>query len=188
MSGSARAPRSRLAGALTLCLLLSLLGRAQVPLQPAPAEWHALRQGELLERSAALLRVFEPLSNGFVMPLSGPLSSRFGWRNISVAGNRFHGGIDVAVDNGTPVAASGDGLVVTAGWVGAYGYAVYLEHADGLQTRYAHLSEVLVVEGELVRQGDTIGLAGSSGASTGPHLHFEIRVAGLAVDPLAYLR
>jgi murein DD-endopeptidase MepM/ murein hydrolase activator NlpD len=154
----------------------------------SPPEWHALAQAEALRDAPALLDGFTPLSDDFVMPLAGSLSSTFGWRDIAVAGNRFHGGIDLAVDSGTPVAAARDGMVIRTGWIGAYGYAVYLEHGDSLQTRYAHLSRVLVVPGELVRQGDVIALAGNTGASTGPHLHFEIRLAGLAVDPLPLLR
>jgi murein DD-endopeptidase MepM/ murein hydrolase activator NlpD len=154
---------------------------------PAP-EWHAHAQAEALRRAPVLLDDFRPLSDEFIMPLAGALSSTFGWRDIAVAGNRFHGGIDLAVDSGTPVAAARDGVVVRTGWIGAYGYAVYLEHGDSLQTRYAHLSRVLVEPGELVRQGDVIALAGNTGASTGPHLHFEIRLAGLAVDPLPLLR
>ena len=150
--------------------------------------WHAQQQEGLLLLAPSLLAQFTPRSSDFIMPLQGRLSSRFGWRNISVAGNRFHGGVDLAVDSGTPVVAAMDGVVARSGWVGAYGYAIYIDHGDGLQTRYAHLSELLVAVGEVVRQGDTIARAGSTGASTGPHLHFEIRVEGQAVDPLSLLR
>jgi murein DD-endopeptidase MepM/ murein hydrolase activator NlpD len=80
-----------------------------------------------------------------------------------------------------------DGTVVRAGWGGTYGYAVALDHGDGSETRYAHLSAVLVAAGAVVRQGDVIGLVGSTGASTGPHLHFELRFGAQAVDPLGYL-
>lgn len=158
------------------------------PIDPVEgADWHALLQAELLRGAPALLGEFRPMSQDFILPLTGRLSSSFGWRDISVAGNRFHGGIDLAVDTGTPVAAALDGVVGRTGWVGAYGYSVYLDHDDSLQTRYAHLSSVLVVPGEIVRQGDVIALAGSTGASTGPHLHFEIRIGGVAVDPLSLL-
>lgn len=161
---------------------------AAAPVPVRGSDWHAQRQSELLRDVPSLLGAFEPLSEDFVMPLSGSLSSRFGWRDISVGGNRFHGGIDLAVSAGTPVAAARDGVVLRTGWIGAYGYAVYIEHDVALQTRYAHLSQILVQPGEIVRQGDRIGLVGSTGASTGPHLHFEIRIAGLAVDPLPLLR
>lgn len=153
----------------------------------AEPAWHVRQQEALLSRSAELLADFVPQASVFVMPLEGRLSSSFGWRDISVGGNRFHGGIDLAVDLGTPVTAALDGVVVRSGWVGAYGYAVYIEHGDGLQTRYAHLNELLVAVGDSVRQGDVIARAGSTGASTGPHLHFEIRVKGQAVDPLTLL-
>jgi murein DD-endopeptidase MepM/ murein hydrolase activator NlpD len=164
------------------------VGRPGAATGPIDGYWHAAAQAEALRSAPELFSGFRPMAEDFVMPLAGALSSRFGWRDISVAGNRFHGGIDLAVDAGTPVAAARDGRVVRTGWVGAYGYAVFLEHGDSLETRYAHLSQVLVEPGQIVRQGDVIGLAGSTGASTGPHLHFEIRLAGLAVDPLPHLR
>jgi murein DD-endopeptidase MepM/ murein hydrolase activator NlpD len=85
------------------------------------------------------------------------------------------------------VHAARDGVVVKAGWGGTYGNVVYLDHGDGTQTRYAHLSRIDVQVGERLRQGDVLGLAGSTGASTGPHVHFELRFDGRAVDPLEYL-
>ncbi len=74
-----------------------------------------------------------------------------------------------------------------AGWIGSYGYAIYIDHEDGKQTRYAHLSKILVTPGQKVRQGERIALSGNTGASTGPHVHFEMRVRGVAVDPLKYV-
>lgn len=124
----------------------------------------------------------------FDWPLRGRISSQFGWRNVSVGGNRNHGGIDIVASQGTAVAASRSGEVSFSGWNGAYGYVVYLDHPDGTQTRYAHLSAYFVRAGDRVLQGETIGQVGSTGASTGPHLHFEIRVNGTAVDPLPILR
>lgn len=164
-------------------------GRHTSPESPSipAAERHARLQLQLLREAPALLVDFQAAATSFVLPVAGVVSSGFGWRDISVGGNRFHGGVDLAVAAGTPVLAARDGQVVRSGWVGAYGYAVYLEHGDGVQTRYAHLSALLVGEGEFVRQGDAIGLAGSTGASTGPHLHFEIRLAGFAVDPMPLL-
>jgi murein DD-endopeptidase MepM/ murein hydrolase activator NlpD len=123
----------------------------------------------------------------FTYPVAGRLSSAFGWRNIAVNGNRFHGGIDLAAHDGTPVVAARDGRVTRAGWWGTYGYVVVVDHGDGSETRYAHLSRVDVAAGANVRQGDGIGAVGSTGASTGPHLHFELRFDGRAVDPLPYL-
>lgn len=131
----------------------------------------------------------EPPDDGFTWPLSASsrITSRFGWRAISVAGNRYHLGIDLASSPGTPVRAVRDGVVARTGWIGAYGYAVYLRHADGFETRYAHLSGIDAVEGATVRRGDQIGRVGSTGASTGPHLHFEVRLDGRALDPLGVL-
>ena len=95
--------------------------------------------------------------------------------------------LDLAATWGTPVLAARDGMVGRSGWWGTYGNAVALDHGDGSETRYAHLSSVAVGAGEVVRQGDVIGYVGSTGASTGPHLHFELRFDGRAVDPLGYL-
>ncbi|HLR47352.1 MAG TPA: M23 family metallopeptidase [Deinococcales bacterium] len=123
----------------------------------------------------------------FTWPVSGRISSHFGFRNISVGGNRNHGGIDIAANTGTPVAASRSGTVTFSGWNGAYGYVIYVDHGDGSETRYAHLSALHAGAGQVVAQGDTIGLTGSTGASTGPHLHFEIRQQGVALDPLVLI-
>jgi len=148
---------------------------------------HALQQLAVLARVAELARGIEPLGVGFVRPVAGPVSSLFGWRDISVAGNRFHGGVDLVADVGTPVVAARGGRVGFAGWSGAYGYTVFLEHEAGWQTRYAHLSRIDVRVGDLVRQGAVLGAIGSTGASTGPHLHFEVRFEGRALDPLLFV-
>ncbi len=152
-----------------------------------PRVRHRNVQATLLAQAARLLSGLEQVDEVFLYPVAGRLSSGFGWRNISVGGNRFHGGVDIAVDSGSPILASRHGVVIKAGWGGAYGYVVYLDHGDGSQTRYAHLSRIDVGDGATVRQGDPIGLSGSTGASTGPHLHFELRLAGRAVDPQLYL-
>ena len=119
----------------------------------------------------------------FIRPTKGVFTSGYGWR-----WGRMHQGIDIANNVGTPIQASKDGTVAYAGWAGGYGYLVELQHADGMITRYAHNSRLLVSKGKIVRQGDTISLMGSTGRSTGPHLHFEIRKpGGAAVDPLAFI-
>lgn len=148
---------------------------------------HAAEQAGVLARVAALARGIEPLGEGFVRPVLGPVSSPFGWRNVSVAGNRFHGGTDFVANAGTPVIAARGGRVVFAGWGGAYGYAVYLDHETGWQTRYAHLSRIAVRVGDVVRQGAIVGAVGSTGASTNAHLHFEVRFEGRALDPLRFV-
>lgn len=149
--------------------------------------WHASAQLEVLARAAEFARGIEPAGDGFMRPVSGPVSSTFGWRDLSVAGNRFHGGIDLVAPSGTPVLAARGGSVAFVGWAGAYGYAVYLDHEGGWQTRYAHLSRIDVRVGDRVRQGAPVGAVGSTGASTGPHLHFEIRHEGRALDPFGFV-
>ena len=125
----------------------------------------------------------------YVKPISGGrLSSRFGSRSAPTKGaSTNHKGVDWAVPIGTAVVASNAGTVTKAGWASGYGYAVYIKHADGRETRYAHLSKVLVKAGQTVSQGQRIALSGNTGRSTGPHLHFEIRINGVAVDPLKHL-
>ncbi|QGP94112.1 Peptidase family M23 (plasmid) [Neomoorella glycerini] len=99
----------------------------------------------------------------------------------------FHTGIDIGVPMGTSVHAAADGVVVVAGWMGNFGYAVYIEHGD-MVTIYAHLSQIAVQRGQQVRAGDVIAYSGSTGKSTGPHLHFEIRVHGQPVNPINYFK
>lgn len=125
----------------------------------------------------------------YIKPISGGrLSSGFGSRNAPTKGaSTNHKGVDWATPIGTSVVASNAGTVVTAGWVSGYGYAVYINHADGRQTRYGHLSKVLVKAGQTVAQGERIALSGNTGRSTGPHVHFEIRINGTPVNPLKYL-
>lgn len=95
-------------------------------------------------------------------------------------------GVDLPARAGTPVGASADGRVIYAGGASGYGLMVVIEHAGGLQTRYAHLSRIGVAIGQQVARGNTIGLVGSTGDATGPHLHYEVRVGGVAVDPMRY--
>jgi len=116
------------------------------------------------------------------------VSSSFGARVDPIDGHRgVHRGVDMAVPTGTPVLAAADGVVRRAGRHGGYGNLVELRHRDGSITRYAHLSTILVRMGETVAQGQPIARAGATGRATGAHLHFEYRVGGVAVDPLAHL-
>ena len=125
----------------------------------------------------------------YIRPISGGrLSSGFGGRKAPKRGaSTNHKGIDLATPTGTAVMASCGGTVTRAGWAGSYGYAVYIQHPDGRETRYGHLSKVLVSAGQQVSQGQKIALSGNTGNSTGPHLHFEIRINGAPVNPLNYL-
>lgn len=121
-------------------------------------------------------------------PFSGEITSPFGWRVHPVFGTqKFHSGIDIAADYGDPITAADNGVVIHADWLGGYGKAVIIDHGNGLQTLYAHNSELSVYAGQAVRKGQTISHAGSTGYSTGPHLHFEVRVNGTPTDPMAYL-
>ena len=116
------------------------------------------------------------------------MSSGFGRRKAPTKGaSTYHKGLDWAVPTGTAVMASSGGTVIKAGWGSGYGYVVYIDHGDGRQTRYAHLSKVLVKAGQKVVQGQKIALSGNTGRSTGPHLHFEILINGTHVNPLNHL-
>jgi murein DD-endopeptidase MepM/ murein hydrolase activator NlpD len=118
-----------------------------------------------------------------VWPLLLPMGDPFGPR-----ADRFHSGIDIPAATGTPVRAAGDGEVVYAGWRdGGWGNEVTIAHGHGVRAMYAHLSSVGVAVGQRVRAGDTIGLVGATGDATGPHLHFELRLRGAAIDPLTAL-
>lgn len=125
----------------------------------------------------------------YIKPIAGGrLSSGFGRRNRPTRGaSTYHKGIDWATPTGTAVNASCGGTVAKAGWGSGYGYVVYINHPDGRQTRYGHLSKVLVSAGQSVTQGQKIALSGNTGVSTGPHLHFEILINGSQVNPLSYL-
>jgi murein DD-endopeptidase MepM/ murein hydrolase activator NlpD len=115
-------------------------------------------------------------------PLSAPITSPFGWR-----WGRMHEGIDLGAAYGTAIAAAADGTVIYAGWLGGYGNLTVIDHGGGLATAYGHQSRIAVSVGQQVSRGEIIGYVGSTGHSTGPHLHFEVRVNGEPVDPLGYL-
>jgi murein DD-endopeptidase MepM/ murein hydrolase activator NlpD len=124
-----------------------------------------------------------PSHAGFVWPVSGPVTSSFGWR-----WGRMHEGIDIGVSYGTPIHAAASGTVIYCGWMEGYGNLVAVDHGNGIATAYAHQSSIAVTCGQGVAQGQVVGYVGSTGHSTGPHLHFEVRVRGAAVDPLPVLR
>jgi len=123
-----------------------------------------------------------PSAAGFIWPVDGVVVSGFGMR-----WGRMHEGIDIAASSGTPIRAAASGTVIHAGWLGGYGNLVVIDHGNGLATAYAHASSILVGVGQQVAQGETVSLVGSTGHSSGPHLHFEVRINGVAVDPLLYL-
>lgn len=123
------------------------------------------------------------------MPLEGAqLTSSYGMRTHPVlGGRRQHSGIDLAAPTGTPVYATADGIVGRADWFSSYGLFVSVSHGAAMETRFAHLSRLAVAAGDNVKKGDLIGYVGSTGRSTGPHLHYEVRVDGLAVNPIPYM-
>ena len=124
-----------------------------------------------------------------IWPVSGWLSSYFGWRRSPIDGRTvMHKGVDIVAPFRTPVAVTAPGKVVTAGWSGSgYGYHVVVDHGFGFRTLYGHLSEIVVAEGDELVLGDTVGLLGSTGYSTGPHLHYEVVRQDVPVDPAAFL-
>lgn len=146
------------------------------------------QQREAAERAAEkdkMARTSVPGNVPSGWPTSGDISSPFGWR---WNGTDFHPGIDIANDMGTPIVATADGVVTTAGWNGGgYGNMVDIDHGNGILTRYGHASEVVVHEGQHVKRGDVIAYMGSTGFSTGPHVHYEIHVNGETVNPASYL-
>lgn len=123
-----------------------------------------------------------------IWPVSGVVSSHFGFRvSPSGIGSTYHEGLDIASSYGNPVHATANGRITQAGWVNGYGYLVEIDHGNGIKTRYGHNSAILVSVGDQVVQGQTISLIGSTGNSTGPHCHYEVRVNGEAVDPTLFL-
>jgi murein DD-endopeptidase MepM/ murein hydrolase activator NlpD len=121
-------------------------------------------------------------------PVEGTVHSAFGVRTDPFSGEgAFHTGIDVAAPRGTPVMCTADGVIATQGWSGGYGNLLIVDHGNGLETYYAHLSQFLVVPGQEVRRGQVIALSGGTGRSTGPHVHYEVRVHGTPVNPYSFL-
>jgi hypothetical protein len=125
------------------------------------------------------------ISTGFTWPVAGRITSYFGNRYHPILHfTRFHAGLDFGAAWGSPIVAAADGQVVAAGWAGGYGREVRIAHGGGLTTVYGHMSGIVASPGSFVRAGQLIGYVGSSGLSTGPHLHYEVRQNGVAVNPL----
>lgn len=148
----------------------------QLVIPGAQAQAVALRREQLVSSSGQLLRNFD-------WPVQGRISSRYGTR-----WGRMHYGLDIAVPTGTPVRAAAAGTVTYAGSMGSYGLLVIIDHGNGVETRYAHNSRIVVKVGQRVKRGDLVAYSGNTGNSTGPHLHFEIRHRGTAVNPENYLK
>jgi murein DD-endopeptidase MepM/ murein hydrolase activator NlpD len=175
-----------------LATVRSLKESALQDTQETRAEYLAEVEGLAAESAALAARIQAaqssagaagtPSAAGFIWPCDGVVVSGFGAR-----WGRMHEGIDIGCAYGTPVHAAAAGTVIYAGWLGGYGNLVVIDHGSGIATAYAHASAILVSVGQPVAQGDSVTLVGSTGHSTGPHLHFEVRVNGVAVDPLLYL-
>ncbi|MBA3621201.1 MAG: peptidoglycan DD-metalloendopeptidase family protein [Actinomycetota bacterium] len=175
---------------------LSLLGRWQVHLTSPdsmvtklPARW--VTSPQAVGRGPGALDTGVAGSGQqwhLVAPIAGPVTSPFGTRAHPITGEvRAHAGIDFGAPSGIPVAAAGGGTITFAGAAGGYGLLVIVDHGGGLTTRYAHLSSLAAGAGQRVATGQAIGAVGSTGLSTGPHLHFEVRFDGVAQDPVRWL-
>ncbi|MBP2640583.1 MAG: envC [Firmicutes bacterium] len=154
---------------------------------------------ELVEMSRQIEQMIRNIQSGgssaagigsgrMMWPLSGPITSPFGWRIHPIFGtSRYHSGLDIGADYGDPVVAADSGVVIYADWMGGYGKAVIIDHGSGVSTLYGHNSDLVVGEGQRVNKGQVIARAGSTGYSTGPHVHFEVRLNGSPTNPLDYL-
>lgn len=133
-----------------------------------------------------VLRIIESIPS--IMPADGPVISDYGMRVHPIFGYmKFHSGIDVSSGYGSPIYSAAYGRVTYSGYYSGYGYAVIVDHDNGISTLYGHCSSLIAKEGEIVRKGQLIARVGSTGISTGPHLHYEVHLAGTAIDPMAYL-
>ena len=173
-----------------------MLYKAQEEQQQSQSEYDRLLA--ISENITAMLRNMESGGGGsssggggtgrFIWPCHGTITSYFGWRTHPVFGTtKYHSGMDIGVDYGTPILAADSGTVIYSGWLGGYGYAVMIDHGSGLVTLYGHNQALNVYEGQYVTKGTCIAYAGSTGYSTGPHCHFEVRLHGEVTEPLNYL-
>ncbi|MDX6692837.1 MAG: hypothetical protein QOF02_440 [Blastocatellia bacterium] len=163
-------------------------GGPALPLDEATALEHKTVQLEQ-ELSAYEVALRERAMTPSIWPVTGELTDGFGGRRNPFGGysSEFHTGQDIATLTGTPVAAAANGTVIFAGCQNGYGQLVIIDHGDGLTTRYGHLSRIEATLGQSISRGDVLGRVGSTGRSTGPHLHYEIRVNDKPVDPMPYL-
>jgi len=144
--------------------------------------------GQVLEIEKMARTMDQLATKPSIWPTSGEVTSGFGWRNSPMGGGgELHPGIDIANSMGAPVVAAADGVVVQSGAAGGYGNMVQIDHGNGISTIYGHNSRIIVSAGQSVRKGQVVSYVGSTGKSTGPHLHYEVRVNGNAVNPIGFM-
>ena len=145
-------------------------------------------KGANLSRYSRRSQLFQSIVLPSIWPVNGVLLSHFGRRTDPFSGEgAFHTGVDISAGKGTPVKVAGDGVVLHAEFSGHYGKLVIVDHGKGVQTYYAHLSQFEVVAGQSIRRGEIVGLSGATGRVTSPHLHYEVRRGGTAINPHPYL-
>ncbi len=165
---------------------------AEAPLAPTMreslSEYNYLRTTNLASRQRNIFVRGDVNVLPGIWPVNGRLMDGFGHRSDPLSGEgEMHKGVDISAPQGTPVKSTADGMVVFAGWNAGYGRCVIIEHGNNYQTLYGHLSRVDAIEGEEIRQGDVLGLVGTSGHSTGPHLHYEVHIGSTPVNPYRFL-
>lgn len=164
-------------------------GEALVPtMRETLAEYSYLRTTNLARRQRNIFSRDNVNVLPGVWPVNGRLMGGFGERNDPFSGEgAMHTGVDISAPTGTPVHVAADGVVIHAGWNGGYGRCVIVDHGNNYQTWYAHLSRMDVIEGQEIRQGDVLGAVGTTGRSTGSHLHYEVRIGSTPVNPYRFL-
>ena len=170
---------------LLLALTSSVAVQAETANAEAAGQFHAMfmswKKLDAMEKGVISIPSIKPLADF-------TFTSAFGVRSDPFRGGAsMHAGIDLASKVGTPIYATADGMVNRAEWFGGYGNCVEIEHGKGISTRYGHMSKIVAHDGQRVARGDLIGYVGSTGRSTGPHLHYEVRIDGRAVNPIPFL-
>ena len=167
-------------GATLLYAGLDRVGEREVQL----VKWTANGRSEWID--AANAGQPQQSSSGMIWPVNGHITSYFGYRYHPILHfSRFHAGVDIGASWGSPIVAAADGEVASAGWAGGYGRSVHIAHSGGIVTTYNHMSQIVAQPGTYVHAGQLIGYVGSSGLSTGPHLHYEVLKNGTPVNPLS---
>lgn len=168
---------------------ISSEGRLLPTVKETLEEYNFLRSANISRLARRANPLFQSNMMPGIWPVDGRLMSHFGNRSDPFSGmGAFHSGVDISAPSGTPIKASADGVVTSAEWAGAYGRLVVLDHGNGLQTWYAHMSRFDVVAGQWVKRGEIVGRVGATGRATSAHLHYEVRRGGSAINPHPYLK